>query len=92
MHLEVVAGFTESPTVVDIHAHERRDMKFLAMSKVMCSVAGSAIAPPQNITMPLVPRRVVDLGDDEFNTLIQLVKDVEQIQRAHEVAAAPQLR
>ena len=50
------------------------------------------VACPENVTVPLVPRRVIHLGDNAFDMVIRFIEDVKQIQRTHEVAAVAKLR
>lgn len=63
-------------------------MKLLVMAELQFVRSSLAISMPQQITMPLVPRRVVDFRDDVLDALTAIVEDIEQIQRAHVVPKA----
>jgi len=67
-------------------------MKLLGVGESQFAGLALAIPVPQDVTMPLSPRRVVDFRDNRFDLPASPVKDVEEVERTHVVAELPQLR
>lgn len=67
-------------------------MKFLVMNELQIIPFAQMIRVPQNVAMPLIPRRVVDFSDDCLDVYVALIKYVKHIEWAHVVAEVSQLR
>ena len=66
-------------------------MKLLGMGISQFAGLAVAIPVPQNVAMPLVPRRVVDFRDDGLDPPVSLIKDIEKVERTHVVTKLAQL-
>ena len=67
-------------------------MKLLGVGESQFAGLALAIPVPQNVAMPLVPRRVVDFRDDGLDSPVSPIKDVEKVERTHVVTKLAQLR
>jgi len=67
-------------------------MKLLGVGESQFAVLALAIPVPQNVAMPLAPRRVVDFRDDRLDPPVGPIKDVEKVERTHVVTKLAQLR
>lgn len=91
LNIQVDAGMAQFPAVLHVHAHERRDMECFCMGKAKRVGGAGSVPLPKRVAMALIPRRVADFCDNEFDSFVVLVMDVEQVEGTEIVTEAAQL-
>ena len=90
-HFQRSRWFVQLPMVVEVHVHERRDVKILAEAKPKSIGRPDPIALPEHVTAPLAPGRITYFGHDGLDIFTVSIETVVQVQRTEVVTIPSEL-
>ncbi len=88
VHEEALSRAHETPLVMHVHAHERRDMELLVQFEALYTPLALCRPGAQQVAVLFAPGCVVDLGDDVFD---DFTAGIETVVKAHRVEAMSEI-